>query len=546
MNEAERSRRFEVALGTLACCLAVLYLRKPAAFTNPQFWGEDGPQFFDRARELGAASLLEHYNGYIHLIPRVVAWGVSWIPPVWAPAAYNAAAIAVMILAAAWCFSPRLGLSTRTAAAGALALVLAPHSGVVFANLTNVLNVLVLPLVLLVLAADAVRTRERVTDLAILLGAGLTGPYVAAMAPLFAVRALIRRTRWSTTLLVVATALGAIQLARLGGARTPGELDLSDPTWMLAAGARGAGAMLLGWLDRAGLEFDHVAYASGLALASAGLYVFVFVGGALSRSRLAIVAGAASLVLHGLVAWAYRGNPFYLANENLDRYSYPALVAFAWALIAVAGRGALAWPARVLLAAMVLSSLGAFSSPPPPDLRWGDGCAVFEENVPAQIAITPPGWFVRFSPRRVDRDAAHTALEDTLGRDVTDIRPTDVVPTHLWTGHERVTGLPVNAGCVFDVSLGVTAIDFEVWIVGAHTRPGAWTRLIVATVADPDQPDVLLADRVELAPRVGKLGPERRRVDLPAERKTTRIGVGAYGGEGTAAWYVAWRIVGTD
>lgn len=548
----ERSRP-AVAAATLACCLALLYVRKPDAFSTPQFWGEDGALFFTRAREAGVASLFEHYNGYVHLVPRAVALATAPLPPPLAPAVYDGAAVLIMLLAAAWCFSPRLCLSPRAAAACALALVLVPHSGVVFANLTNVLNVLVLPLALLVFAADPTRPSERLTDLVILAGAGLTGPWVAALTPFFLLRAAVRRTRWSIGLAVLAIASSAVQLAQLGGSRTPGELSLDDPSWVYAVGFRGAGAALLGWADGVGLELAPEGWAGRLAWGTAALYAFVLGAGAAVRSVKAVGAAAISLLFHGLVAWAYRGNPFHLATEPLDRYSYPALVALAWALVALGSRasGRVAWPARALLVLMGLSALGGFTAEKPADLGWRDACAeAFAVDVPARIAISPAGWSVRYSPadegRAVDAAAARAALSTTLGRDVAVIRPTDATPTRLWTGDRWVTGLPVGAGCVFDLPTEVTSVDFELWIVGPPTRADAWTQLVVATVADPDEPEVVDIERIELAPRVGEPGPERRHVTLPADRTTRHVGVGAYGGEGGGAWYVAWRVLAAE
>ena len=71
--EWTRSRAAQ-ALFWSAACLAVLFLREPNAVLHPQLWAEDGPVFFLGARR-GFAVWFETYNGYYHLLPRIIAAG---------------------------------------------------------------------------------------------------------------------------------------------------------------------------------------------------------------------------------------------------------------------------------------------------------------------------------------------------------------------------------------------------------------------------------------------------------------------------------------
>ena len=78
------------AVVAAALCLA---LRKPWALLTPQLWAEDGSIFLVQDEQLGLGAWLTPYNGYLHLLPRMVAWLTSRLVDVaWWPTAYNGAA----------------------------------------------------------------------------------------------------------------------------------------------------------------------------------------------------------------------------------------------------------------------------------------------------------------------------------------------------------------------------------------------------------------------------------------------------------------------
>lgn len=57
----------------LALSLLAIYARAPDAFHSPNFWAEDGVTFFREWQEYGAWSILQPHNGYLHLVPRLIA-----------------------------------------------------------------------------------------------------------------------------------------------------------------------------------------------------------------------------------------------------------------------------------------------------------------------------------------------------------------------------------------------------------------------------------------------------------------------------------------
>jgi hypothetical protein len=73
--------------GCVLAAAVLLALRKPWALHTPQFWAEDGSIFMTQDDLLGPRAFLVPYNGYLHLLPRLVAWiarhvaDVAWWPP---------------------------------------------------------------------------------------------------------------------------------------------------------------------------------------------------------------------------------------------------------------------------------------------------------------------------------------------------------------------------------------------------------------------------------------------------------------------------------
>jgi hypothetical protein len=80
----------------------LLFLRRPDALTNPQFFAEDGVVFFHDQLLFGIRQALWiPHGGYLLFIQRLTAWWASFFPPILAPAFYNATALALSALCCA-------------------------------------------------------------------------------------------------------------------------------------------------------------------------------------------------------------------------------------------------------------------------------------------------------------------------------------------------------------------------------------------------------------------------------------------------------------
>ena len=148
-------------------CAALLALRKPWALHTPQLWAEDGSIFLTQDEQMGLRAFFEPYNGYLHLLPRLIAWIASHTADVaWWPAIYNGLAFAINAALFARLASRRVELPSK--AWLMLAFVLVVGTGEVLINVTNVQWVTAFFLVLQLFTAPATNAGQRLGDLALL------------------------------------------------------------------------------------------------------------------------------------------------------------------------------------------------------------------------------------------------------------------------------------------------------------------------------------------------------------------------------------------
>ncbi len=162
----------------------ILLLHARIYVQDPGFWAEDLKVFWrDQYAHGLAASLFSPYSGYLHAVPRLIAWG-AWVFPIGLhPLVYFWSAFALT----AWTGS-LIAASVGSAFAGlamAAALVAVPDIGEVWLTPTNLQWVLgcALPVVLLMPRSPALFVRIQQAVLVVL--AGLTGPFAIVAAPLW-------------------------------------------------------------------------------------------------------------------------------------------------------------------------------------------------------------------------------------------------------------------------------------------------------------------------------------------------------------------------
>jgi len=170
-----------------AIIAALMISRRPAALFHPQFWAEDGKLFYHDAYTLGLPSLWDPAVGYLQTLSRLVALFATAFPLFWAPAIYAVAALFFQLLPVMLVLSRRFDplFPHRT---GRLLLcyfyAAVPNSFEWNINLTNAQWHAAVAAFLTLVAQVSELPACSIAELALLLIAGLSGPFAVFLAPI--------------------------------------------------------------------------------------------------------------------------------------------------------------------------------------------------------------------------------------------------------------------------------------------------------------------------------------------------------------------------
>ena len=379
---------------------ALLALRKPDALLTPQFWAEDGSVFLIENDQLGLAAFLTPYMGYLHTIPRLVAWlSARLLDPAWWPACYNTLAFTTWLAVIARTFSPRLPLPHKPWLA--LLVFVGPQTGEILFNLTNVQWITALALVQQAIIARPLTRTQRLGDLALLAIIGLTGPFIIALLPLFVWRWWRDRHPDNLTALLVAAAGTAIQAWLIHRAAITFEhqhapLHLFNTLTALSR-------RLLIWPTLGATpahDLPAIVIATVGTLFVATLFLRALRPHPRRHLRLQLFAAAALLMLAGFV----RMRPDTWTSDDLafsDRYFFLPRILLAWLIVLEidAESPGIAWTARGVAILMSVVHLQHYQLPAPPNYHWAAQCDPIRRGVPAKIPILPEGWILHYEGR---------------------------------------------------------------------------------------------------------------------------------------------------
>lgn len=378
----------------------LLVLRKPWALTTPQLWAEDGPVHLFQNEQYGAGAFFAPYRGYLHLLPRFIAWFASQVADVlyW-PAIYNTASFLVAVALFARLASRRLDLPGKPWLV--LSFVLAAHTGEVWFNITNLHWLTSFFLLLQTLIARPATPAQRFGDLALLAVIGLTGPFIVVFLPLFAWRWWRERHRDTLAVFLTAAACAAVQLyfiATSGPAAGPQGKPLNLELLLAVAGSR-----LVVW------PFLGEEFASNLpwpVLGALGIaFIVAVVTWALrpdSRRLLRLQIVVAFVSIGSVCLWRIRPDTWaYPDLVNGDSYFYIARILLLWLVIWEfdARPRAVAWVARGACVFGLLVEIRHYRLPAPPDYRWADYCDALRHGEPAKIPTLPEGFIFDYGGR---------------------------------------------------------------------------------------------------------------------------------------------------
>lgn len=158
--------------------LLILVVRAPDVFPA-RFWAEDLSTFVHAAQWDGATSISQPYAGYLHIIPRIIAYTGTFLPvevlPVWFSVS--------TLLVTAWCATIiARSIGGFAGIAASLSLVLASGWSEPIGSITNLQWLIAPTLLALALNSKAISPIEGIVFAAI---GSLTGPFSIAFGPIY-------------------------------------------------------------------------------------------------------------------------------------------------------------------------------------------------------------------------------------------------------------------------------------------------------------------------------------------------------------------------
>lgn len=376
--------------------LLLFHLRSPDSLALPQFWAEDGATFFAAAFAGNGHNVVAAYAGYMHLLPRLVAWlAYPAFGVLLQPLLYNMAALLACAFSASALF---LHLRRAGLSGWAAVLVFAlPVSAELLGTLTNVQWFL--QIYLAGACAFGLLGRvwwTRALELLFIAVAAATGPfsvfYALALLPLY----LIAQTRPllfalpRTALLVHAALLPTViaqawSLSQAAGGRLVGERTVAEligfiehiPLQVLGIPAPISTALLAIMLviSLGFLLSQRAPHSARLLL------LLLYVGAAIQVAGTALTDANIGLFEHS----GYSGRYFFL-------FRVAAFLGVFFAIIRWLPRPALVAPAlcAALLWGMYAHSTGGhFTRPPLPDKDWPEQARLIEAGGARAIDINP-------------------------------------------------------------------------------------------------------------------------------------------------------------
>lgn len=370
--------------------------RIPHILANASFWSEDGSVFFAAAWQ-GEHNVLAPYAGYLHGAPRLVASMLSVFPLEWQPLLYLLSCLAVFFLVAFYIATAALpgGLAWILP----LAMAAAPHQGEVFQGICLLHYIFTPALVAAALAPGRTAARSW-SDAAIIAAAGISGPQILLLLPLFWCGWFINKRPGPPWAALLATAMAALQLSALLGfaAHQRSLARMLEPTQMFDALVNGLAApMFCG--DQLARWFPVSTGVVGvtLVLAVAGLAL----ANRRTRSAALFLGFAAGIMAAASLASPTGGITTFHIYGPGQRYWYvPAVVILSLAVMIA--RASNRWWMWLPVALLLLSSVANWQwERTSSDLVWRPQALDLLENGSA-VVHWRPAWSMQLEqdPRR--------------------------------------------------------------------------------------------------------------------------------------------------
>jgi hypothetical protein len=388
-------------LFSLFFSIAALYYLRPDAFSNPQFWGEEGSVFFADAYHYGFKSLFNVCHGYHQLFPRFIACSAQLIqiPYEYIPTVYVYSWLMVLITLISYIWF-RLEIDNAKKIFISLILVIIPLQSEIIMNLTNVQWLLALFPVIIFSNSQLRNGKWFFIDLLILIFAGLTAPNFTILIPLFVFlllkeRKTIYQNKRRLTLFFLSIIFGLIELVSL---LVNGDITRSEGTFKLF----NFGFIKYFFLEYAYLFLGKSAIGLPAILIIIGgiLFLLIIIYLLIKTYKSEKIFGFVALV-SGMLFWiasviAYRQepeslNPYFTAPRNF----YIPSVTFLWALVFIFKtnlRTIILFSGLILL--FLIETIIFVGRRTFVDYSWKTYARRIPKQDTLKIPINPPGWFI--------------------------------------------------------------------------------------------------------------------------------------------------------
>lgn len=394
---------------------AALVTRRLDAFTNPQFWAEDGALFYAQAYDLGRLhALLTPYAGYYQTISRVVAALAVSFPLSWGPAITNGAGFLIQLLPVLFLLGGRLDHLATSWPAKLLLIVLyvaVPYSSELFVDLTDAQWHLALLAMMIAVAAPPRTWGWGAFDVGVVLLSGVSGPFAILLLPVLALRLVVRRERWTVVLTLVTGVCALVQGTALltSPARTLPAVGFHPhliATWV--GGQIGAGTVLgeHGFRWATGLPLWYPAWVSMAALVVCALGLWAAWRGPLEIRLLLLWAAFLVVAVFAAKGLGSPGGGWMESIGYGDRYrilpSFVLLAVLVW-LVGRARGWRKAIPIVLVAATLLVAGPLDWIYPPFRDYHFQQQARAFDRSPPGTemvFRLNPAPWSMTLVKRK--------------------------------------------------------------------------------------------------------------------------------------------------
>lgn len=377
-------------LATVVIALAILYLRMPTSFTNPQFWGED-IIFFDEARFRGWASLLTAPAGYLVVAQVLIAILASYFSPIAAPAIFNYAAVLLTLLTVWLVTSPRLAFPLRYLAA--IAIVVVPMGYEELGTITNIQWILPIGVFALLFMRASSSPIVLAGEALLSFVMAVSGPFCIFLLPLFLLRLISEQEkadRRRFTVLSAIIGLGvAVQITCILVLPDTSKIEPAAYDWRLWINLP-----FSQWMTTFGSVSKLFRGVQGVVLGSALLLLALIVASMrpYRTQKLFMLFFALMIAIAGM----YKFRLALGTQHYAQRYFYAGSIFALWFICCLSDRRYLRTAAATVVALIELALLPVVANTPriTRNLDWPIWASYLSSGLPTIIPSSPDSWYL--------------------------------------------------------------------------------------------------------------------------------------------------------